>query len=203
MSGSEDRRIELDLDRGTPWERVYTAAPLVVIGTREAEGYDLAPKHQATPIGWSGLFGFVCTIEHATYRNAVRTGAFTVTVPRADGVVLASLAASPREGGAGGEKPIVDALPTFPARTIDGVFLEDGVLFLECALERIVDGLDGASLVIGRVVHAMADRDAVRASEVDDRETLRRAPPLVYLVPDRYATATESAVFPFPEGFRR
>lgn len=34
------------------WSRVFSVAPLVVVGTREAEGsYDLAPKHLALP--WS------------------------------------------------------------------------------------------------------------------------------------------------------
>ncbi len=32
------------------WEHFYTVAPLVVIGTKEAQGFDLAPKHMATPI---------------------------------------------------------------------------------------------------------------------------------------------------------
>lgn len=193
----------LDLERSTPWERVYTVAPLVVVGTREADGYDLAPKHQATALGWSGLFGFVCTPAHATYRNAVRERAFTVTFPPADGVVLASLAASPRCGEGSAEKPIVEALPTFPARAIDGVFLEDGLLFLECELVRVVDDLDDVHLVVGRIIHAMADAEALRVSEGDDPEVLGRASPLVFLVPDRYGTVTESAAFPFPEGFRR
>ncbi|MDX1661232.1 MAG: flavin reductase [Gemmatimonadota bacterium] len=203
MERSDPARVPLDLDRAGPWERVYTVAPLVVIGTREADGYDLAPKHQATPLGWSGLFGFVCTPDHATYRNAVREETFTVTYPPADGVVLASLAASPRCADGSGEKPIVEALPTFDAETIDGVFLEDGTLFLECELVRTIDDLGDAHLVVGRVVHAMAYARALRVSDGDDREVLRRSPPLAYLFPDRFGRVSETETFPFPEGFRR
>ena len=31
------------------WEHFYTVAPLVVIGRKEDQGFDLAPKHMATP----------------------------------------------------------------------------------------------------------------------------------------------------------
>ena len=57
-------------------------------------GYDLAPKHMATPLGWGGWFGFVCTPSHATYANALREGFFTVSFPRPSQVLLASLAAA-------------------------------------------------------------------------------------------------------------
>jgi hypothetical protein len=48
------------LDRGlvqistaTPiWERFFTVAPLVLIGTQEEDGYDIAPKNLAMPLGW-------------------------------------------------------------------------------------------------------------------------------------------------------
>ena len=58
--------------------------------------------------------------------------------------MLASLAASPREGD--GSKPCLDALPTFPASEVDGVFIEEGYLFLECVLDRIVDDFGENSL---------------------------------------------------------
>jgi flavin reductase (DIM6/NTAB) family NADH-FMN oxidoreductase RutF len=120
------------------WERVFTVNPLVIVGTRESDGgYDLAPKHMAFPMGWENYFGFVCTPRHNTYHNARREGVFTVSYPRPTQIVLASLAASPREGD--GTKPSVYALPAFPASEVDGVFVEDAYLFLECALDRIVD----------------------------------------------------------------
>jgi len=44
------------------WERFFTVAPLVLIGTREIDGsYDLAPKHMAFRLGWENHFGFICT----------------------------------------------------------------------------------------------------------------------------------------------
>ncbi|MGQ9871755.1 flavin reductase [Leptodesmis sp.] len=96
-------------------------APLVVIGTREPDGgYDLAPKHMAMPIGWENYFGFVCTPRHHTYQNVLREQAFTVSFPRPEQVVLASLSAAPRcEEDA---KPALAALPILPASVVDGVF---------------------------------------------------------------------------------
>jgi hypothetical protein len=114
------------------WERVFTVNPLVVVGTREESGaYDLAPKHLAMPMGWENYFGFVCTPRHNTYYNARREGVFTVSYPRPTQVLLASLAAAPRDTD--GSKLAADALPTFPASEVDGVFVEDAYLFLECA----------------------------------------------------------------------
>jgi len=73
---------------------MYTAAPLVTVGTREANGSEnLAPKHMAIPLGWSAYFGFVCTPEHSTYHNAERNGSFTVSYPRPENLLDASLAA--------------------------------------------------------------------------------------------------------------
>ena len=71
------------LDCAVPiWDRFYVARPLVIIGTVDPSGaVDLAPKHLAGPVSWENLFGFVCCEQHATYRNAVRTGAFTVSYP--------------------------------------------------------------------------------------------------------------------------
>ena len=78
------------------WQRVFTVAPLVVVGTREpGSSYDLAPKHLVAPM-WGPYFSFVCSPDHATYRNAQRERSFTVSWPRPSQVVLASLAASPR-----------------------------------------------------------------------------------------------------------
>jgi hypothetical protein len=53
------------------WERFFTVAPLVLIGTREAgESYDLAPKHMAFPISWITIS--ICTPRHRTYQNIRR-----------------------------------------------------------------------------------------------------------------------------------
>ncbi|NIP58001.1 MAG: flavin reductase, partial [Gemmatimonadetes bacterium] len=57
---ADEKMISVNVTRPI-WERVFTVAPLVVVGTREGEAYDLAPKHMAMPMGWTGHFGFVCT----------------------------------------------------------------------------------------------------------------------------------------------
>jgi len=77
------------------WDRFFWVAPLVVIGTREMSSeFDLAPKHMVRPLGWQNYFSFVCTPKHATYRNAQREKAFTVSYPRPDQVVIGKVLAA-------------------------------------------------------------------------------------------------------------
>ena len=184
------------------WDRFFMVAPLVVIGTREADGtYDLAPKHMAMPMGWDNHFAFVCTPRHGTYHNARREGVFTVSFPRPSQVVVASLAASPRCENH--SKPTLKALPIFKAPTIDGVFLEDGYVYLECQLERIIDGFGDNSLIVGTIVGAHVDEDALRLSDEDDGDLIHQAPLLAYLSPGRFANIQHSYAFPFPADFKR
>ncbi|HSK98710.1 MAG TPA: flavin reductase [Rubrobacteraceae bacterium] len=184
------------------WDRIFTVNPLVLVGTRERGGaYDLAPKHMAFPMGWENYFAFVCTPRHATYHNARREGVFTVSYPRPTQVVLASLAASRREDD--GTKPSLYALPTFPASEVDGIFIEDAYLFLECVLDRIVDDFGENSLIAGRVVAAHVSEDYLRISERDDNDLIHESPLLAYLSPGRYARVAESNSFPFPADFLR
>jgi flavin reductase (DIM6/NTAB) family NADH-FMN oxidoreductase RutF len=193
--------VELDI-AGSIWERFYTVHPLVLIGTREEDGAaDLAPKHLAMPMSWQNHFGFVCTPAHGTYRNIQRTGQFTVTFVRPTQTVLASLSATPRleDGG----KPVVKALPTFPAAKVQGDFLRDGYLFLECEHQQTVDGLGENALIIGTIASARVAPDALRNSELDDQQLVQESPLLAYLYPDRFAEIKTTNKLPFPTGFKR
>ncbi len=193
----------ISLDTSQPiWERFFTVAPLVVIGTREADGrFDLAPKHMVTPLSWENYFGFVCTPSHGTYQNIVRDRVFTVSYPRVDQVVLASLSASPRCED--NTKPSLDALPTLAAKVVDGVLLKDATLFFECELHSITDGFGINSLIAGKIVAAHATADCLRAMDTDDADVVSRSPLLAYVSPGRFAEISESRAFPFPAGFRR
>lgn len=183
------------------WERVFTVSPLVLVGSKDTDGtYDLAPKHMAMPLGWRDRYCFVCTPRHRTYRNIERHGFFTVSFPRYFQIVQASLAATRRE--ADGTKPTLAALPTSPARKVDGVLVHGCYLFLECELDRFLD-LDDASLVIGRIVAASAVEDAIRDPDHDDAELLHRLTPLAYLSPSRFAAVDDTQSFPFPASFSR
>lgn len=178
------------------------AAPLAIVGTREKDGaFDLAPKHMIAPLSWQHHFGFVCTPSHATYSNAKREGVFTVSFPRPEQVVLASLAAAPRCEDS--EKHSLEVLPTILATKVDGVLLKDAYLHLECELDRIVDDFAENSLIAGRIVAAAVAEDSLREPDIDDHDLLRKAPLLVYLYPGRFATVAESEAFPFHEGFHR
>lgn len=184
------------------WDRFFQVSPLVVVGTKEADGtFDLAPKHMVTALGWGNHFGFVCTPSHATYVNARREGAFTVSFPRPSQVLSASLAAAPRCEGS--SKPSLDLLETRPATVVDGVLLEDAYLHLECRTERIVDGFGDNSLIAGEIVEALVSEASIRRSDADDRELLIHAPLLAYVAPGRYAEVAETVAFPFHVGWSR
>lgn len=186
------------------WERFFTVAPLVLIGSLEAGGsYDLAPKHLAFPVSWDNYFGFVCTPRHRTYQNVRREGEFTVSYARPSQLVLTALAAAPRCGEGNDDKPSLAALPTFPASKVNGVFACDAYVFLECTLERIVDGFGENSLLAGRIVAAHVHQDVLRASERDDQEIIHDAPLMAYLYPGRFASIDRTYSFPFPAGFQR
>lgn len=197
----EDGLVSLDLSEPV-WERAFVLAPLVIVGTVEPDGSaDLAPKHMVTPLSWQNHFGFVCTPSHGTYQNASREGAFTVSFPRPEQVLLASLAAAPRCDDR--NKPALAALPTLPARTVQGFLLRGAYLHFECELDRIVDDFGTNSLVAGRIVAAYAAEDALREADRDDGDLVAQAPLLAYLHPGRYARVSESFSFPFHAGTRR
>jgi flavin reductase (DIM6/NTAB) family NADH-FMN oxidoreductase RutF len=195
-----DELIELSMDAPI-WERFFTVAPLVLVATKEADGHNVAPKHLAMPIGWGNFFGFVCSPSHATYGNLRLHPEFTVSFPRMGQLVPAAMAASARLDD--GSKPSLAAVPVFPARRVDGVLVEGCGLYLECALERFVDGFGENSIVVGRVIAASVARSALRGHEVDDADLLHALRPLVYLAPGRVAEVAETHAFPLPVDFRR
>lgn len=192
--------VDVEVDGGL-WERFFMVAPLVIVGTLEGDGHDLAPKHMAMPIGWEGHYGFVCTPRHATYRNAERTGAFTVSFPYPEQILDVSLSASPRDDAKA--KLALTALATVPARVVDGVLVADSMAQLECELDRIVDGFGDGALIVGRVVAAHVDEPALRRNDRDDADLIHEAPLLAYLHPGRHASIDRSFSLPYPVGFSR
>ncbi|MFB6122271.1 MAG: flavin reductase [Haloferacaceae archaeon] len=183
------------------FETVYTPFPLVLVGTRERDGSaNLAPKHMAMPLGWSDYFGFVCTPNHATYRNAERTGEFTVSYLRPENVLEASLAAEPRDDG---EKHALEDIETAAAERVDAPAVADAYAVLECELVRTVDEFGENGLVAGDVVAKHVHTDAYRAADAEPEQVFEQAPVLTYFYPDRFAGVSETQAFPFPEGFQR
>lgn len=199
-AGATDELVDLSTE--TPiWERFFLVAPLVLVGTKEGDGYDVAPKHMATPLGRDNYFGFVCTPHHATYRNLKAHPQFTVSFPGAELILETSLAAGARQPDR--SKPTLGAVPTVPARAVDGVLVDGCVLYLECELDRIVDGFGENGLVVGRVVAASAPRRALRGHDVDDADLLHELRPLVYLAPGRFGVVELTHRLPLPAGFTR
>jgi len=194
--------VHLNIDEPI-WPHFYTVAPLVVIGTKEGEGYDMAPKHMVTPLGRENYFGFMCTPDHSTWHNVVDQGYFTVSFPRPDQVVLASLAASPRCGRQLDDKPILRGLPTFRSRIIDALFLKHSYLYLECRLVKIVEGFGRFGLIAGKIIGAHVDENSKIWSEGDNDSMIHDNPLLAYVAYGRFATIKETHEFPFPKGFEK
>lgn len=193
--------VELDVSRPI-WDRFFTVAPLVLVGSREVDGrYNFAPKHMALPLGWQNYYAFVCSPRHTTYHNIRRMGEFTVSFPRPSQALLASLAAAPRCEDQ--SKPSLLVVPTCAARQVDGCLVRDAYVALECRLHRILDEFGANSLIIGTIVAASASEDALRSDERDENDQLYQFPLWVYLSPGRMAEIRSTTAFPFPKDFSR
>jgi flavin reductase (DIM6/NTAB) family NADH-FMN oxidoreductase RutF len=192
----------VELSTRTPiWNRVFMVAPLVLIGTREPDGSDdLAPKHMVSPMGWQNYYGFVCTPRHGTYQNIKRQGVFAVTYPKPTQWLETSLTASPRCED--DSKTSLQMIDTSRSPTVDCPVVTDGYLYLECELDRFIDGFGVNSLIVGRIVAARVDPGYLRATERDDQDVIYNGPLLSYLSPGRFAVIRESYSFPIPQGMR-
>ncbi|MDX1684982.1 MAG: flavin reductase [Saprospiraceae bacterium] len=201
MSWKDENVLKLDTSKPI-WHHFFTVAPLVVIGTREGDAYDMAPKHMVSPLGHDNYFGFVCTPRHSTYHNVAKEGAFTVSFPKPGQVTLASLAASPRCWEESEHKPVLEELPTLPAPNVDARFLDESYLFLECRHMKTIDGFGDYSLICGEITGAYIDKSYKRVSEVDEQEFIADSPLLAYLAYGRFAEIRESFAFPLPKDFK-
>ncbi len=184
------------------WDRFFTIAPIVLVGTRELSGEDdIAPKHMAFPMGWQNFFGFICTPRHATYQNIKRDEVFAVTYPKPSQWLETSLTASPRCDD--GDKPSLNFIDVVRSPKVDCPIVRDGYLYLECKLERLVDGFGPNSLIVGQVVAARVDAEYLRRVERDDHDVIHDAPLLGYVSPGRFAIVDDTRSFPFPAGMKK
>ncbi len=199
---NKDGIVELDTNQPI-WDYFYTIAPLVVIGTKEDDHYNLAPKHMVTPLGLQNYFGFVCTPKHSTYHNVKFYKSFTVSFPKPDQIVLTSLASLPRCEEEGWEKNIIEQIPTFSAKKVDALFVENSYLYLECELQKIVDDFGTYSLIAGKVVAAYLDEDFLRDAEKDEQKMIYDSPMLAFLAHGRFAEVKNTYGFPYPKNFKK
>lgn len=198
---SKDECLSLDVSRPI-WGQFYTVSPLYMIGTRGENGEpDMAPKHLAGPLSWENHFGFVCSPSHTTYLNIARGGRFSVSAPRPEQTVLASLAASPRCDD--GTKPVVQALPIADGEGTWAPLLCDAYFWLDCQLERLVEGLGPNLLIIGKVVAARVHSDIAVIADGDPQAQLFQNPLLAFIAPNRFASVDRTQGFPFTKGFSK
>ena len=135
-------------------------APLVLVGTRGRTAA-MIWLPSTWPCRWAGEpLRVRLSPQPRDPRNAERTGAFTVSFPRPDTIVEVALAAEPggrREAELGGDRRLA-------GRVVDGVLVDDAHLWLECQLERVIDGFGRNTLIAGRVVAASVAASSLRAS---------------------------------------
>jgi len=185
------------------WEHFYTVAPLVVIGTKENHGFDLAPKHMATPLGFSDFFGFVCTPRHKTYHNIKEHSRFSVSFVKPDQVLLSSLAAMPRCAVKDFPKEITDHIPTVSGEEGETIFLKDSYVMLDCSLHKIIDGFDDYSLITGKIERAMVHKNYKIVSDEGRQQQIYDHPLLAYIAQGRFASIKETLSYPYPKDFQR
>ena len=185
------------------WEHFYTVAPLVVIGTKENHGFDLAPKHMATPLGFSDFFGFVCTPRHKTYHNIKEHSRFSVSFVKPDQVLLSSLAAMPRCAVKDFPKEITDHIPTVSGEDGETIFLKDSYVMLDCSLHKIIDGFDDYSLITGKIERAMVHKNYKIVSDEGRQQQIYDHPLLAYIAQGRFASIKETLSYPYPKDFQR
>jgi len=194
----------VNLDTRTPiWDRIYTIAPLVIIGSKEGESYDLAPKHMAAPMGFDNYFGFVCTPDHKTYHNIRENEEFTVSFPNPDQVLTASLTAANRQSVGDKSASVLDALQVAWGHTVNAPVVKGCYLYLECALHKIVDGFGTNALITGYIHKAYVDEGLFRVSEIDEGNQIANHPLLAYIANGRFAKIEQTFNFPFPKDFSK
>lgn len=194
--------ISLDVKESI-WEHFYTVAPLVVIGTKEDQGFDLAPKHMATPLGFSDFFGFVCTPRHNTYHNIKKCDRFSVSFVKPDQILLSSLAAMPRCAVKDFPKEITDQIPTVTSHDGEAIFLRDSYVMLDCSTYNIIDGFDDYSLITGRINKAQVHKHYKIISDEGHQKQIYDHPLLAYIAQGRFATIKETLSYPYPKDFQR
>ncbi len=194
--------ISLDIKESI-WEHFYTVAPLVVIGTKEGHGFDLAPKHMATPLGFSDFFGFVCTPRHNTYHNIKKNSRFSVSFVKPDQILLSSLAAMPRGAVKDFPKEITNQIPTVLSDDGEAIFLRDSYVMLDCISHKIIDGFDDYSLITGKIQSARVHKNYIIVSDEGHQKQIYDHPLLAYIAPGRFASIRETLSYPYPKDFQR
>jgi flavin reductase (DIM6/NTAB) family NADH-FMN oxidoreductase RutF len=194
--------VSLDTKKSL-WEQFYTIAPLVVIGTKEGNGFDLAPKHMVTPIGFSNFFAFVCTPRHRTYHNIKKEGKFSVSYVKPDQILLSSIAAMPRCSVEDYPRDVVQHIPTVSSEDGENIFVADSYLFLECELHKVIDGFDDYSIITGTVEKAFVHKSYKIHSDQGQQGQIYENPLLVYVAQGRFAEVHETMAYPYPKDFER
>ena len=185
------------------WEHFYTVAPLVVIGSKEEQGFDLAPKHMATPLGFSDFFGFVCTPRHNTYHNIKKHLRFSVSFVKPDQILLSSLAAMPRCAVKDFPQEITNQIPTITLNNEASIFVKDSYVMLDCSLHKIIDGFDDYSLITGKIEQAMVHKNYKIVSDEGHQKQIYDHPLLAYIAQGRFASIKETLSYPYPKDFQR
>ena len=194
--------ISLDVKESI-WEHFYTVAPLVVIGTKENQGFDLAPKHMATPLGFSDFFGFVCTPRHNTYHNIKKNQRFSVSFVKPSLIFEPSFNTMPRCAVKDFPEEITNQIPTVTNHDGEVIFVRDSYVMLDCSAYKIIDGFDDYSLITGKINYAKVHKDYKIVSDEGHQKQIYDNPLLAYIAQGRFASIKETLSYPYPKDFQR
>jgi len=204
MEGAANFKDFINLNvKESIWEHFYTVAPLVVVGSKEKNGFDLAPKHMVTPIGFSDYIGFVCTPRHTTYHNILKTKRFTLSFVKPDQILLSSIAAIPRCSVDSFPMDITDNIPTISTQEGENIFIADSYVLMDCDLHKIIDGFDDYSIITGKIKSAMVHKDYKVVSDEGQQELIYENPLLAYVAQGRFASIKKTMKYPYPKDFQR
>ena len=76
-------------------------------------------------------------------------------------------------------------------------------MYFECRHFKTIDGFGSNCLITGEIIAAYADREVLRADEIDDQELIHSSPLFAYLAPGRFAAIDRSNAFPFPADMKK
>lgn len=190
-------KVDLKLD-GFVGRFFFEPRGLALVSTLSPGGVpNLAPKTQVMPIGRGNYWAFACCARHHTYQNVQAEGEFVINLPGPELIRQAALAAVDVPPGA--DEIAAAGLTAMPSRALRAPSVAECRVSLECRLHQVPDGFGEESLIVGRVVAAVADE----AFASTDPAVLERCPLLVYVHPDYYAAVGRAERFRFPKGYKR
>jgi flavin reductase (DIM6/NTAB) family NADH-FMN oxidoreductase RutF len=166
--------------------QVIVPRPIAWVVTRSADGVDNLAPHSFFTVASTDppIVQFTSVGEKDSLRNAEATGEFTVCLTPEK--LIEEINATATDFPADESEIDATGLTREPSSHIATPRIAESPVALECRLERTVP-LGNCTIVLGRVVHAVVDSDAL----VDGRPDARRLAPIARLGGSEWSTLGE------------